>query len=276
MLEALGVSLVIATCSIIGALLFGSTVSGWQRFVVPAAVGMFLGLILFELIPETLESSAEGGAIVIAFGFISFYIIARKLHKHYHHLDGVDCDKKSAASLMLVGDGIHNISDGVVIGAAFLINPAVGVATAIGVAIHEIPQEIVEFGVLLRAGYSRTKAALLNFLSASSILLGVFLVFAVAELAEGYVWVLTGLAAGNLLYLAASDMLPRVHGGVEEYGGIWRSTIAIVIGFVIMGATISLAHGEFGHEHGHNDNHERAQEIHEDGHEDEEGEIENH
>lgn len=258
MIEALGISLLIAACSLIGALFFGNRVIGWQRFVVPAAVGMFLALILFELIPETLASSVEGGAVVIAVGFISFYILARKLHHRFHHLDEEDCDKKSAAMLLLIGDGIHNVSDGVVIGAAFIINPAVGVATAVGIAIHEIPQEIVEFGVLIKAGYSRKKAMLFNFLSASSIILGVLLVTAVAEIAEGYVWVLTGLAAGNLLFLAASDMLPRVHGGVEEYGGVWRSTAAIVIGFVIMGSTITWAHEEFdyGHEHELHDEHE--------------------
>lgn len=260
MFEALITSLVIAASSIVGALFFGNTVSGWQRFVVPAAVGMFLGLILFEMIPETLASSPEGGAIVIAIGFIAFYILARKLHHRYHHLSEEDCDKKSVAMLMLVGDGIHNVSDGVVIGTAFLVNPAVGVATAIGIALHEIPQEIVEFGVLVRAGYSRARAALLNFLSASSIILGTVLVFVVAEVAEGYVWVLTGLAAGNLLYLSLSDMLPRVHGGVEEYGGVWRSTTAIVIGFIIMGATITWAHEEFGHEH---TNEQHAEDFHE-------------
>jgi len=267
MLEALGISLLIATCSIIGALFFGNTAVGWQRFVVPAAVGMFLALVLFELIPETLASSVEGGAVVIAIGFISFYILARKLHHRFHHLDEADCDRKSAAMLMLFGDGIHNISDGVVIGAAFLINPAVGVATALGIALHEIPQEIVEFGVLIKAGYSRKKAMVFNFFSASSILVGVILIFAIAEIAEGYVWILTGLAAGNLLFLAASDMLPRVHGGVEEYGGVWRSTAAIVIGFVIMGSTITWAHAEFGHGHEHEADH--GEELHDDHDEDE-------
>lgn len=271
MLEALGISLLIAACSLIGALFFGNSAVGWQRFVVPVAVGTFLALILFELIPETLANAPQGGAIVIALGFVAFYILARKLHQRYHHLDEVDCDTKSAAMLMLVGDGIHNVADGVVIGAAFMLNPAVGVATAIGIAVHEVPQEIVEFGVLLKAGYTRGKAMLFNFLSASSILLGTILVYIIAEVAEGYLWVVTGLAAGNLLYLAASDMLPRVHGGVEEYGGVWRSTMAILIGFVIMGTTITWAHEAFGHDHAHDDEHHEVlhDEHHEDHHDDE-------
>ena len=270
MIEAIGAALVLASLSVIGAAIFGDSkrLHGWQRFVIPTAVGMFLSLVLLELVPETILSAPEWGGVVIAVGFLAFYGLARVLHNHFHHLEAADCSKKSAAGLMLVGDGVHNISDGVVIGAAFMVDPAIGVATTLAVALHEVPQEIIEFGVLVRAGYSRVKAAAYNFLSALSVVLGVVAIYIVAEVANEYVWVLTGLAAGNLLYLAASDMLPRVHGGVEEYGGAVRSSLVIAFGFVIMALAISVSHGELGHEHGRSHGHEHShEEVHLEEHE---------
>ncbi|MCA9363381.1 ZIP family metal transporter, partial [Candidatus Kaiserbacteria bacterium] len=213
-IEAIGYSVLVALTSLIGIFFFGNNkkLIGAQKFVVPMAVGVFLSLVLFELIPETIELSPAYGSMSVALGFIAFYILANVLHQKYHCHEEEDCNRKSAALLLLVGDTIHNIADGIILGGAFLINPAIGVATAIGLALHEIPQEIVEFGVLIRGGFSKTKAAMLNLISASSIVLGTIFILLVAEHAEDYIWIFTGFAAGNLLFLAASDLLPRIHG----------------------------------------------------------------
>ena len=258
--EPLIAALCIALISLVGILVFGQSgqLKGIEKYSVPVAVGVFLSISLYELIPETLEASHELGGLVVALGFIGFYIIANvlhnKLHELYHHLDAEDCDRKGAALLILIGDAIHNAADGVVLGGAFLIDPTVGVATAIGLALHELPQEIVEFGILLRAGYSKTKAALYNFISASSIVLGLLLMFVVSSHAEEYTWILTGIAAGNLLFLAASDLLPRIHGNLKNYGSIWHSTVSITLGFLIMTSVLIWTHGHFGH--GHEEEHE--------------------
>jgi zinc and cadmium transporter len=256
--DALLASLLVAAASLIGALVFGanSTLARLERIIVPLAVGVFLSLAFYELIPETLLSAPEVGGIAIMAGFVSFYVLSNILHKRFHsHLEGEACDKKSAASLILIGDAIHNLADGFILGGAFLIDPAVGVATAIGLAIHEIPQEIVEFGILLRAGYSRTEAALRNLLSASSIVLGTLIIIFIAARADAYVWILTGFAAGNLLYLAASDLLPRIHGQLREFGGMNRAAILIVVGFAIMSGVITWTHETFGDVHGDSDSH---------------------
>lgn len=255
--EALLAALAVALISLVGVFFFGNDkkLIGSEKYTIPVAVGVFLSLVLYGLVPETLEAAPEWGATTIAFGFISFYLLANFLHKKFHNHSGEeDCDKKGAATLMLIGDGIHNIADGVILGSAYLINPAIGVATAIGLALHEIPQEIVEFGILLRAGYSKKKAALLNFISASSIFLGTIFIFVVAEYITDYVWVITGIAAGNLLFLAASDLLPRIHGDLKEYGSIWHSTISIVLGFMVMSVVLVWTHSHFGHEHTHTEN----------------------
>ena len=254
--EAILASIAIAFVSLVGVFFFGNTkkLHGAQKYAIPTAVGVFLSLVLYELIPETLEFSPEYGGITVGLGFISFYVLANYLHKKFHKLKTDDCDQKGAATLLLIGDGIHNVSDGVILGGAFLIDPALGVATAVGLALHEIPQEILEFGVLIRAGYSKTKAALFNFLSASSVIVGTVFVILVAEHAEDYIWIITGVAAGNLLFLAVSDLLPRIHGNLKEYGGIWRSTVSITLGFVVMTSILIWTHENFGHVHeGHNE-----------------------
>jgi zinc and cadmium transporter len=249
--ESLVASVLVALVSLAGVFFFGNNkkLIGAQRYVVPIAVGVFSSLILVELIPETLAFSPQYGAIAIAIGFIAFYILANILHKKYHHLEEEECDRKGAAMLLLIGDSIHNVADGIILGGAFLIDPAIGIATAIGLALHEIPQEIVEFGVLVRAGYTKIKAAFLNLISASSIIVGVLMVSVAAEHGEGSIWILTGIAAGNLLFLAASDLLPRIHGNLGHYGNIWRSTISIVLGFVVMTAVLTWTHDRYGHVH---------------------------
>lgn len=276
MWEAIIAAVLVALTSIIGALFFGAHkgLVGKERYVIPVAVGVFLSLVLFELIPETLASSPEWGGIVVAGGFIAFYIIAQLLHKRYHAKGIADCDRRSAATLLLVGDTFHNISDGIILGGAFLIDPAIGMATALGLALHEIPQEIVEFGILVRAGYSRIEAILRNVLSAGGIVVGTIIVMLISEHSADWLWVLTGLAAGNLLFLAASDLLPRIHGSLERYGSIWYASAAIVAGFVLMTGILEWTHAymEHGHDHGHaadellHDEHEEHEEhdVHDD------------
>lgn len=257
-IESLLAATAIALLSLLGVVLFGQSAVAQksQRYILPLAVGTFLGLILYELIPETLASSPEWGGVVIGAGFIGFYLLAHILHKRLHRLGTEDCDKKGGATLLLIGDAVHNLADGIILGGAFMISPVAGVAVAVGIALHEIPQEIIEFGVLLRAGYTKRQAALRNLFSASSIFLGVIIVFLLAEFAESYVWVIAGLAAGNLLYLAASDLLPRIHND-NEYGTPGMKVGLIVFGFGLMTALLMYAHEKFphGHDHIHGDDH---------------------
>ena len=249
MFEALGVAVAVALLSLIGVFFFGSNkrLIGAERYVVPVAVGVFLSLVLYELLPETIEASPAWGGVVVAFGFIAFYVFGNILHQRFHCHEKENCDRKSSAVLLFFGDAIHNLADGFILGAAFLIDPAVGVATGIGLAIHEIPQEIVEFGVFIRGGFSRTKAALYNLISASTIVLGTLIIMLVAEHGEEYVWILTGIAAGNLLFIAASELLPRIHGNLKNYGSIWHATASIVLGFILMTSVLFWTHEYYGH-----------------------------
>lgn len=277
-IEAMLAASAVALCSLIGALFFGDSrkLLGAERYVIPAAVGVFLSLVLFELIPETLESNETWGGVMVAAGFIIFYILSYQLHRYFHQQDlsDEDCDRRGAANLLLIGDAVHNLADGVILGAAFLINPVLGVATAIGLALHEIPQEIVEFGVLVRGGYTRKEAALRNLLSASTIIVGTALTLWLFAIAEEYVWVITGLAAGNLLFIAATDLLPRIHHNLKNYSSFWYTALSLIVGFAVMTAVLIYTHETFGHGHSEDEHTEESLEGHshdeEEHHEDDE------
>lgn len=260
LLQAILASTAIALTSLIGVFFFGhdKRLQGIERFVVPVAVGVFLSLVLNELIPEAIESAPLYGPIVVAVGFLSFYVLSNILHSRFHRLESENCDKKSAASLILIGDAIHNLADGFILGGAFLVNPGVGIATAIGLVLHEAPQEIVEFGVLLRAGYTKSEAAIRNLFSALSVILGTLIVILVSEHISDFVWVLMAFAAGNLLYLAASELLPKIHGNLSHYHSVWHSTGAIVLGFAVMTALITWSHNTFD-SHGNHESHDDSE-----------------
>ncbi len=249
MFEALVASLLVAGCSLVGAVFFGAKLSGGrlERYIIPLAVGVFLCLALYELLPEVVLAAPELGGLVIGLGFMSFYALAYLVHRYLHAHATEHNDKREAAILLMVGDSIHNFADGIVIGSAFLLAPEVGVAAALAIALHEIPQEIVEFGVLLRAGYRPLGAVIRNSLSASAVVLGSVITFAVAAQAGTYVWILSALAAGNLLYISATELLPRLHGSLSHYRSFWHVWVAILIGFMGMTAIISFAHEQLEH-----------------------------
>lgn len=257
MIEPILAAIAVALLSLTGVLFLGARgrLAGTHRYIIPVAIGVFLGVVFFELIPETLRLGGEYGSLPIAVGFLSFYLLSYLLHTYHHHHD-VSCghEHKPGASMLLLGDAVHNFADGIVIATAFVVNPAVGVATTIGVALHEIPQEIAEFGVLVRAGYERRTAALYNLLSASSVVLGAALTLLFAEVLSEYIWVLTGLAAGNLLYIAASDLLPDVHEESRAENRGLSAFIATLVGLIAITILLSWAHETFGgHDEGEHD-----------------------
>lgn len=236
-------SSIVALLSVVGVFVFGENrrLVGAHRFVLPAAVGVFLGVVFFELIPETLEMSREWGALVIVAGFMVFYLLSHLLETfHHHHFDDADECSKNGAQMLLVGDTVHNLADGVVIATAFMVNPTVGIATTIGIALHELPQEIAEFGVLLRAGYAKRTAAFYNFISALSVVAGALLTYFFASTLNDLLFIVTGVAAGNLLYVAAADLIPELRESHREHFA--PTFIMTVVGVAAIYCLISFTH----------------------------------
>lgn len=200
-------------------------------WLVSYAVGTLLGAALLGLAPEALETlppTPVFGALLA--GILTFFVLEKLVlwrHSHDdHHEDAVD---RSTATLVIVGDAIHTFVDGVVIAAAVMVSVPLGVTTALAVAAHEIPQEAGDFGVLLAAGYSRSRALLLNLTSAAGGILGASAMLVFGEMAPGAVPYVLAFAAGNFLYVAMADLIPTLHRGTLDRNAI-RQLILISVG----------------------------------------------
>lgn len=247
-LDIILASISITLLSLVGVIFFGARghMRGAHGVMLPIAVGVFLGIVFFELLPETFEASHEWGPIAVLVGFLGFYLLSHFLDTyHHHHADAHDGCVKSGAKMLLIGDAVHNFADGIVIASAFMIDPTVGILTTIGIALHEIPQEIAEFGVLLQSGYSRKKALLYNLISASSVIVGATLTYVSSALISEYVFILTGIAAGNLLYIATTDLIPELRASHRNH--FYRTFIATILGVVLIGTLVTYSHEEMAH-----------------------------
>lgn len=213
--------------------------------IVAFAAGTLLSAAFFDLIPEALEAGEQAGIgnstvrLFIIVGILVFFSIERFISWHHHHHREVkeETHKEVHAFtyLNLIGDAVHNFIDGTIIAASFLTNVPLGVATTVAIALHEIPQEIGDFGLLIYGGFSRAKALLFNFISALfAVVGGVFGYVFLSRLEHPTIFLLA-FAAGGFIYIATADLIPELH----KESGIWKS----VTQFVLMVAGIALIFG---------------------------------
>ena len=191
-----------------------------------------MGGAFLHLMPEGLERlpAATLFPLVLA-SFVLFYLIEKVLHWRHCHKEG--CEIHPFGYINLIGDSVHNFIDGLIIATAFLIDIRLGITTSIAIAFHEIPQEIGDFGVLLYAGFKKTKALTLNFLVALVVVIGgivgYFLSFSLAGLTIYFL----PIAAGGFLYISTSDLIPEI----RKERDIKRSFISFaffLVGIAIM------------------------------------------
>jgi zinc and cadmium transporter len=195
------------------------------------AVGTLLGAALFALLPEALDHLRPPAALgTLLGGVLSFFLLEKLvIWRHCHDAHECEVHTSSAASLVIVGDAFHTFVDGAVIGAAVLTSVPLGITTALAVATHEIPQEVGDVAILLRAGYSRLRAFTLNLLSGIGGILGAISMLAASQWIPNLLPYVLAFAAGNFLYIAMADLIPDLHrGGVE--GGPLRQLLLIGAG----------------------------------------------
>ncbi len=241
-LYALGSVFIVSLVSLIGVTTLSfraERLRGMLFILVALAIGALLGDAFIHLIPEALEESENPAAVslLIIAGILAFFWFEKILHWHHGHHGDVDEIQsehavKPIGKLILVSDGLHNFLDGLIIGASFLVSVPVGVATTIAVILHEIPQEIGDFGVLLHAGYAKTKAIFYNFLSALTAILGVLVVIAIGEGAKTLVQWVVPFAAGAFIYIASADLVPELH--KQRGGSTALASMAILVGVGMM------------------------------------------
>ena len=212
--------------------------------LVGLATGALFGDALIHLIPEALESGAgeTRTALLIMSGILFFFILEKVFLWRHSHLEQAesresmsahDHSPKPLAPLVLVADFIHNLLDGVIIGASFLVSIPVGVSTTLAVILHEIPQEIGDFGLLIHAGWSKGKALLWNFLSALSAVIGAVIALSVGTSGEGFIPAASALTAGAFIYIAGSDLVPEMHKTASPARSA-AQVASILAGFALM------------------------------------------
>lgn len=255
-LATLAVSL-ISFVGILALLVSRKSLDNILLVLVALAGGGLMGGAFFHLIPEALHALEHEGKepdnffLFVIGGFLLFLLIEQYLHWHHHHCPkGEICEHeehrhraKPMSRLILFGDAVHNLIDGLVIAASFVVNPAVGVVTTVAVALHEIPQEIGDFGVLVYGGYKKSKALLFNFFSGLTAVLGGVLGYYFSGLTEHATLYLLPIAAGGFIYIAASDLVPEIK-HEKKASRLALNFIVFVIGIGLMLLMKFLPFGE--------------------------------
>ncbi len=234
------VLIILATLLVSGIALIGIVTIGMNDkflneivlFLVALSAGGLLGGGLLHLLPEAIE---EGEAmafdllnvyLMVIFGFLLFFLIEKILViQHCHNVEAEHvCEFHAFKWLNLIGDGVHNFIDGLIIAVAFLTSISTGVVVLIAVIAHEIPQEIGDFGVLVYGGFSKKKALYLNFLTALIAVIGGVVGYFIVSAIEPMTPFLLAFAAGGFLYIAAADLIPELN---KEYST--KKTMGIIL-----------------------------------------------
>lgn len=206
------------------------------NYLVSFAVGGLLGAAFLELLPEAVEKTALWGIFTLV-GILTFFFVELYFHWHHHHTHA-KCGHKHihpVGYLNIIGDGVHNFIDGMIVAASFLVSVPLGLVTTLAVIMHEIPQEFGDFGILVFSGFSKAKALLFNFASALLAVAGAIVAYFAIELTGDFSTYMIPFAAGGFIYMAAADLLPEIHKhrGKEIYETI-AQVMLIFVGIALI------------------------------------------
>ncbi len=209
--------------------------------LVSLAVGALLGDVFVHIIPETYEQMSDPTVIsfLIIGGILIFFILEKVLHWHHHTLEHAEEHAHPIGKMVLLGDGVHNFIDGLLVASSYMISVEVGIATTVAVILHEIPQEIGNFGVLIHSGYKTAKALWYNFLSALAAIVGAGVALVFGSITEGFALWLLPITAGGFIYIALSDLIPELHKDRRLDQGAFQ-VVAILVGVASMVALLAL------------------------------------
>lgn len=223
--------------------------------LVSVAIGALLGAAFLGLIPHAIETvgvkdAHKFGAALLG-GILVFFVLEKLVlwrHSHSgdfeargHETDFGHARHIAAANLILIGDGVHNTMDGVLIAAAFMNDVHLGVVTALAVTAHEIPQEVGDFALLLNGGYSRSRALLFNGLSSVTTIVGAIAAYYFLTFTTSLIPYVLAIAAASFIYIAVADLIPSLHHRTEVRISVQQLAL-ILVGIAIIAATHSLLH----------------------------------
>lgn len=203
--------------------------------LVSLAAGTLLGDVFFHILPELSEKYAfdQKVSLAIILGILFFFLLEHILDWRHCHEETCEDHLHPVAVNNIIADGLHNLVDGVIIGASFELSTSLGIATTVAVLLHEIPQEIGDFGVLVSAGFSKKKALLFNLLSACLAFIGLFFVFLLGDTIEDFVYFLLAFSAGGFIYISMSDLMPTIKHEMD-FRRRFMQLFFVVLGIAIM------------------------------------------
>lgn len=212
-------------------------------YLISLSAGALFGNAFLHLIPEISEKTSFNlsTSLYLLTGIAIFFILEKIIHWQHCHAHILEENHiHSFAYINLLGDAFHNFLDGIIIASSYLISIQAGIATTLAVALHEIPQEIGDFTILLHGGFTKNKALLLNFASALIALLGAITVFLIGKTIENLYLILVPIAAGGFIYIAGSDLIPEIHKDSNNFKKSLIQFIAFLAGIAIMAALLLL------------------------------------
>ncbi|MCA9341001.1 ZIP family metal transporter [Candidatus Saccharibacteria bacterium] len=209
------------------------------NIALPFGAGALLAAAFFDLLPESFELGEPRSLLTwTLIGFTVFFILERTatwFHAHHDHDSHAKDEHQN--TLVVIGDLLHNLIDGIAIGAAFLANPATGLITVLAVSVHEIPKELGTFGILLSRGWRDKKVIAANVLTAIATIFAATLVYLFGSSTNLPIGPLLAATAGMFIYIAASDIIPDIHEQPRKLGTV--QAIVLVLGLVVVGVIIA-------------------------------------
>lgn len=237
LLWILGSTIIISAIGLIGVFTLGlkdELLSKILTKLVALSTGALLGGAFLDLMPEGVAKIDPKIFFALMLAAILFYLLIEKfLHWHHCH-KGMACDAHNMLGYMnLVGDSVHNFIDGLVIAATFIVSVPLGVVTSVAIILHEIPQEMGDFGVLLYSGFTKKRALFMNFVVALIAVAGGLVGWGLSFYSAGIEKYLLPIAAGGFIYIAASDLLPELRKNIS-FGKFFVDFIFILVGISII------------------------------------------
>jgi len=228
-LSTLGISL-IAILAAVSLSFKDSLLDKLIKYLIALSIGALLGGAFLHLLPEAAEQKPSALTFALL-GIVLFLVIEKVLH--WRHCHEGHCEKHPFTYLVLIGDSVHNLIDGVIIAGAFLVDWKIGLITTVAIALHEIPQELGDFAILVYGGFTKKKALLLNFLSAITVIIGGVAGYFLFERIENWLPYILALAAGGFIYISLADLIPELHREKSRKKQVALFTI-VIIGMILM------------------------------------------
>ena len=233
-------TVIVSIISITGIFFLSLKTARLQKIVfvlVSFAIGALLGNVFFHLLPESFEliENTTVIAVLVMVGILVFFILEKFLHWHHgHHVEDIHTHHpKSYGYISIFADSMHNFTDGILIAAGWMASPEIGIATTLAVVLHEIPQEISDFGILIHAGFTAKRALWLNFYAALAAVVGTIITLLLGTSVESLATYVLPVAAGGFIYLAGTDLMPELNKDRSKLNSLIQ-LVMIIAGLLLM------------------------------------------